>query len=320
MAKRLKKGSTKTPTLSILIEFSSSSLPEYINIGYQRYSIRTYVPNPWQCFNCQRFGHNASDCKSKPKCLFCSDNHKSQSCPYRTDQDRVSDSSLKCANCSGNHAANYGGCTMMKEAKTVEKVRAFHKLSYRDALKSVKSANVNPISLSGNNSNHSLSASNNIMQNDSLNRSISVEPTSTVKNYKNSCTQTEEISPTENSNFIKNVSVLIIKLIEKFNVNTNTLGNKELDLVNVVKTVMGVDISNEILDNPHSSPHSKELPNREPQPTGAISKFQPLSGKLTNNKIPPSTQISTYNSHSKNKTGSPNNEGKRNAKKNKSQR
>ncbi|KAF2349334.1 Zinc finger CCHC-type [Trinorchestia longiramus] len=36
---------------------------------------------PWQCFHCQRFGHNAVNCRAAPRCVVCSGAHNSRECP-----------------------------------------------------------------------------------------------------------------------------------------------------------------------------------------------------------------------------------------------
>ena len=36
-----------------------------------------------QCFNCQSFSHSAKNCRSKQKCLNCSENHSRKGCPNR---------------------------------------------------------------------------------------------------------------------------------------------------------------------------------------------------------------------------------------------
>ncbi|GBM48029.1 hypothetical protein AVEN_34359-1 [Araneus ventricosus] len=38
-----------------MLTFDSAKLPENITAGYKRLSVRTYIPNPLRCFQCQRF-------------------------------------------------------------------------------------------------------------------------------------------------------------------------------------------------------------------------------------------------------------------------
>ena len=75
-AKRLIKGyKIKSRTLCIQIAFTGTELLEYVCIGCQRYRVRLFVDKSWQCYNCQGFGHNASDCRYKTKCVICSGPH-----------------------------------------------------------------------------------------------------------------------------------------------------------------------------------------------------------------------------------------------------
>jgi hypothetical protein len=128
-ATRIFKTSKKIKTSMFKVMLEVSQLPHYIYLGYQRYPVKLYIDSPWQCFKCQKFGHTASDCHGKQKCVVCSGAHSLKDC---------TGNSPKCGNCGGAHTASYGGCAYMKEAKEVEKLRAECKLSYRDAVAKVK--------------------------------------------------------------------------------------------------------------------------------------------------------------------------------------
>ena len=62
-----------------------------------------------QCFNCQSFGHLAKNCRSKQKCLICSESHSHKGCPNKEAR------KPKCANCKGPHVASYKGCPEYKK-------------------------------------------------------------------------------------------------------------------------------------------------------------------------------------------------------------
>ena len=62
-----------------------------------------------QCFNCQSFGHSAKNCRSKPKCVICGENHSHKGCPKKEAKQP------KCANCSGPHVASYKECPEYKK-------------------------------------------------------------------------------------------------------------------------------------------------------------------------------------------------------------
>jgi len=131
-AKRIYKGKDKNKTMYVKIKLEMPELPEYITLASQRFPVKIYISKPWQCFKCQKFGHNATNCNGKVKCVACSGPHNVKECPIKTPQE------MKCPNCSENHAGSYGGCKYIKQAKIVERIRATEKLSYSDALKKAK--------------------------------------------------------------------------------------------------------------------------------------------------------------------------------------
>ncbi|KAG5899264.1 hypothetical protein JTB14_035442 [Gonioctena quinquepunctata] len=57
-----------------------------------------------QCYNCQRFGHSAYNCKADPVCRHCAGKHESRK--HNKDEPGPN----KCSNCEGPHKANYRGC------------------------------------------------------------------------------------------------------------------------------------------------------------------------------------------------------------------
>ena len=131
-AARILKGRQQIRTSMFKIDFPSSTLPAYLYVGYQRFKVNPFVADPWQCYKCQNFGHNAASCKGSPRCVACSGAHSVKDCHHT--------GSPRCCNCGGPHTANYGGCPRMKQAKQVEKTRSCSKISYRDALKLVKAS------------------------------------------------------------------------------------------------------------------------------------------------------------------------------------
>ncbi|KAF2347388.1 hypothetical protein FHG87_021857 [Trinorchestia longiramus] len=114
---RIYKGKDKIVTAFFKVVFNTTTLPQFVRIGYQQYRVSTYIGKPWQCFHCQRFGHIAVNSRAAPRCVVCSGAHNSRECP--------SPSTRSCYNCSGNHTANYGGCPKIRQAKEVEKIDKF---------------------------------------------------------------------------------------------------------------------------------------------------------------------------------------------------
>lgn len=57
-----------------------------------------------QCTNCQQIGHTKGYCARQPKCVKCGKNHHTTLCR------KALNDPCKCANCGGEHTANWRGC------------------------------------------------------------------------------------------------------------------------------------------------------------------------------------------------------------------
>jgi len=69
-------------------------LPTYISVGYEMVPVWAYIPNPVQCFRCQRFWHNQQCYTSSIVCDHCSESsHSDTTCP----------NALHCVNCGSIH-------------------------------------------------------------------------------------------------------------------------------------------------------------------------------------------------------------------------
>lgn len=66
-----------------------------------------------QCFNCQQFHHASSTCYKKTVCLKCSGPHRASQCPKKH-----WGKDTRCANCGGEHVANYRGCPMYPKPRS----------------------------------------------------------------------------------------------------------------------------------------------------------------------------------------------------------
>ena len=117
------------PTDLIKVWFEVDTLPEYLLVMAQKFNVRPFIQRAFQCFNCQSFGHLASNCTASTKCVLCAGNHRLTDCPNKTD------SSKKCANCGESHTANYSKCPFMIKENKVQKIKANEGLTYRDAVK-----------------------------------------------------------------------------------------------------------------------------------------------------------------------------------------
>ena len=68
-----------------------------VRISWRNYKIDDYV-NIIRCFNCQRFGHLAKDCKSEATCGKCAEQHKTADCK--------NSNAAKCINCTRTNLRN----------------------------------------------------------------------------------------------------------------------------------------------------------------------------------------------------------------------
>lgn len=97
-----KQGPTGSgPTGSVILTFADPPLPKHVHIAYCSYPVGIYIPRPLQCFNCYRFGHTASRCRSKQRCSLCGEAHSYRDCAAATPV---------CVNCSGPHSAVSSQC------------------------------------------------------------------------------------------------------------------------------------------------------------------------------------------------------------------
>ncbi|KAG8239971.1 hypothetical protein J437_LFUL018568 [Ladona fulva] len=117
-ASQLKQGITSIspprplPLFQILLQSTSApevfeSLPYVCNM---KVKIERFRPpsGPPQCHRCQLFGHTIKACNMNFKCVKCGQNHPSSECR------RPKETAAICANCKGDHSANYRGCPAYK--------------------------------------------------------------------------------------------------------------------------------------------------------------------------------------------------------------
>lgn len=105
------------PSASHVLTFNRSTLPEKIKAGIHRLSVRLFVPQPMQCFQCLRFGHTASRC-ARIKACQCGK-------PFHSDDPCIDP--IKCINCSGQHSTRSRDCPIYKQEAAIQKVKATQK-------------------------------------------------------------------------------------------------------------------------------------------------------------------------------------------------
>lgn len=115
------------PTGSIKITFKGQLLPPQVYLCKVVCNVEPYVQKVIQCFNCLRYGHVNSQCKSKVRCSKCGEEHKTTDCS--------STSPLSCIFCKGSHTSlNHKECPEFAKQKSIKTIMANENLSYRDAM------------------------------------------------------------------------------------------------------------------------------------------------------------------------------------------
>ena len=71
---------TVRPSFSILLTFSTPTLPEYITAAYFRVKVEPFIPSPLRCFRCQAFGHHRDRCNHSVRCGRCAAEHEGDNC------------------------------------------------------------------------------------------------------------------------------------------------------------------------------------------------------------------------------------------------
>ena len=128
-AKRLMSWRTKTPTGQILVGIKGE-LSDSLDLGiWGRFPLRSYVPEPIRCFNCQRFGHIKQTCQSRARCGICSGPHLSEVCikSYKASSTKVMP---KCPNCSKGHHAWNTACENWKKEMGKNQASATQKKNF----------------------------------------------------------------------------------------------------------------------------------------------------------------------------------------------
>lgn len=127
------EGNTQwAPTQSVVVTIAGQVLPKYIYCHYTSLTVETYFLPTIQCLNCCRFGHIKTQCRSKPRCYRCSQDHTGDSCD-------VDELSAICMFCSGNHFSTNKNCTEQSRQKSIKVVMSQQNISYLEASQQIPS-------------------------------------------------------------------------------------------------------------------------------------------------------------------------------------
>ena len=123
------KNGQRTKTSTFILTFSASKLPEKIYVGHSRLNVRTYIPNPRRCTNCQQFQHTKTFCRNDAICNKCGEpGHEEKECKKGS----------ICVNCKGPHKSSSRDCPVWKTEKAIVEYKYNNDVSFQAARKKVE--------------------------------------------------------------------------------------------------------------------------------------------------------------------------------------
>ena len=120
---------------AILLTFTSSFIPDIINLEHTRIKVKKYYRRPTQCFKCCEYGHGYDKCKNERKCSHCSGNHEPvENCS----------NNMHCFLCDGDHSPKSRNCPRFLFEQEVLDVANNQYISIGSAKQIVMGANKTP--------------------------------------------------------------------------------------------------------------------------------------------------------------------------------
>lgn len=116
------------PSQTVVLTFDGQVLPKRIFMCYNALPVDLYIFPTIQCFNCCRYGHTKTQCRSKPCCYKCGQGHSGSTC-------NVEEDFVSCCLCTGNHFAINKRCPEFERQKSIKLSMAQSCLSYAEASK-----------------------------------------------------------------------------------------------------------------------------------------------------------------------------------------
>ncbi|XP_076305000.1 uncharacterized protein LOC143222387 [Tachypleus tridentatus] len=110
----------------LMLTFTVPHPPTTIKAGYLNFKVQAYIPNPVQCFHCQRYGHSKQSCHGSFTCARCGGkDHNATECQLEP----------HCVNCNGTHPSYFTSCPKWVEEKEVQHLKTVNNLTYTEARK-----------------------------------------------------------------------------------------------------------------------------------------------------------------------------------------
>ena len=114
-----------------VLTFNSLNLPTHVHIGFQRFEVSLFIPDPMRCYSCQKYGHHISKCEDDEICAKCSSlEHVDKDC-------QVKEEDYKCPNCQGTHPAWSRKCPTFIAEKRICEYKVKFNVSYYQARKAM---------------------------------------------------------------------------------------------------------------------------------------------------------------------------------------
>lgn len=112
----------------VVLTFDGQVLPKRVYMCYTALPVELYIFPTIQCYNCCKFGHTKSQCRSRPRCFKCGDEHTPESCSVIVENG-------KCFHCSGRHFATSRTCPEFTRQQNIKISMAHSCISYAEAAK-----------------------------------------------------------------------------------------------------------------------------------------------------------------------------------------
>lgn len=116
------------PSQTVVLTFDGQTLPNKVFMCYNALPVELYIFPTIQCYNCCRFGHTKTQCRSKPCCFKCGQGHTGSSC-------EIAPEDASCSLCAGHHFANSRSCPELDRQKRIKHSMATSSISYAEASK-----------------------------------------------------------------------------------------------------------------------------------------------------------------------------------------